>query len=142
MVKFIDIFSNIMTIVVSFIGIYIYIKKRKEIASMFITLMNYSYQLSLSELNHKLEKLSDYNADESEEQKRIIINILHEIMGQIRGNDKLSKHLSEVITKIEKAVSGQSKLTEPIKRILACELRERLRLLNVDNIDDMIGGQL
>ena len=137
--KNVALISNILTIVVSAIAIYIFWTKRKTISFILHLLMNYSYQLSLSELKEKLEKLNDYNAN-SAEQCDIIVNILNEIIGQIRGNDKLRKHFSELLERIEKLASDKRKLTEPRKRAIVSELRERLRNLNVNNIDDMIGG--
>lgn len=100
--------------------------------------MNYSYQLSLSEIKEKLEKLNDYNAKDPEQSEHIV-NILNEIIGQIRGNEKLSKHFSELLSTLETLVSDKRRLTEPRKRAVVSELRERLRHLNISNIDDFVG---
>lgn len=105
---------------------------------MFGLLINYTYQLSLSEIKEKLEKLNDYNAKDSE-QNEIIVNILNEIVGQIRGNDKLKVHFSEILETLEGLLSDRRKLTEPRKRAIVSELRERLRHLNIKNIDDLVG---
>lgn len=105
---------------------------------MFKILLNYSYQLTFSELKEKLEKLNDYNASD-EKENEIIVNIFNEIIGQIKGNHKLKDHFSELLSRIEKAVSNKRKITEPEKRSLVSELRERLRHLNVKNIDDLVG---
>lgn len=136
--KWIALFSNIFTIVASTIAIYIFATKRKSISTVFNILINYTYQLSLSELKEKLEKLNEYNAKNSEENEKII-NILNEIVGQIKGNDKLKNHFSELINEISGFASGRKKLTEAKKRSFVSELRERLRHLNVRNIDNLVG---
>ena len=101
-------------------------------------LVNYTYQLSLSEVKEKLEKLNEYNAkDEIENEK--IVNIFNEIVGQIKGNDKLKEHFSSLLSDIEIYALGKKKLSEPKKRALVSELRERLRHLNVKNIDQLVG---
>jgi hypothetical protein len=114
------------------------VTKRKSISSVFHILLNYSYQLTLSELKEKLEKLNDYNAKDNEQSEQIIY-ILNDIIGQIRGNVKLKKHFSEILESIENLVSDKRKLTEPRKRALVSELRERIRHLNIKNIDDLVG---
>lgn len=136
--EYITIISNGFTIVASGIAIYIFITKRESIYSAFNLLINYSYQLSLSELKEKLEKLNDYKADDPEQYKQII-NILHEIIGQIRGNDKLKDHFSEMLQKLETLLSSKRKLSEPTKRAIVSELRERIRNVNVKNFDDLVG---
>ena len=100
--------------------------------------MNYTYQLSLSEIKEKLEKLNDYSAKDPE-QNETIVNILHDIVGQIIGNDKLKKHFSEILETLEDLLSNRRRLTEPRKRAVVSELRERLRNLNIKNIDDLVG---
>lgn len=126
--------------VASGIAIYIFLTKRKSISSVFNLLMNYSYQLTLSELKEKLERLNDNNADDPKQLDQII-NILHEIMGQIRGNKKLNNHFSETLDRIEALVSNRRKLKEPRKRALISELRERIRHLNIESIDDLVGDK-
>lgn len=130
--------SNVFTILASGIVIYLFYTKRKSIYSVFKLLINYSYQLSLSELKEKLERLNDYNAAEPANREHII-NILNEIMGQIRGNEKLKVHLENLLKRMSRLVSDHGRLTEPRKRALVSELREKLRHLNVKNIDDLVG---
>ncbi|WP_444932874.1 hypothetical protein [Microbulbifer sp. JTAC008] len=137
--KYISLVSNLFTIFASGIAIYLFLAKRKSISSVFHLLMNYGYQLSLSEIKEKLEKLNDYNAKDSDQCEQII-NILNEIIGQIRGNDKLRNHFSSFLNKLEVLVSDRRKLTEPRKRAVVSELRERLRHLNIRNIDDFVGS--
>ncbi len=130
--------SNIFTIFASGIAIYVFFVKRKSIVTVFELLINYTYQLSLSELKENLEKLNEYNANNIDENEKII-NILNDIIGQIKGNDKLSKHFLKSMKEIEVFSSGKKPLTEPRKRALVSELRERLRNLNVRTIDHLIG---
>jgi len=88
--------SDIFSVAASGIAIFLFLFKRKEISSAFGILLNYTYQLSLSELKEKLERLNEYNAKDPEELETVV-NIFHEIMGQIRGNDKLKSHFSRKI---------------------------------------------
>lgn len=132
--------SDVLTIIASSIAIYLFITKRKQISSVFSLLVNYTFQLSLSEIKEKLERLNEYNAKDPESGE-IIENIFHEIIGQIRGNDKLSGHFAELVVRMEDLASNRRKLTEPKKRAVVSELRERLRHLNVENIDDLVGEE-
>lgn len=136
--KYIAFTSNLFTICASGIAIYLFFTKRKTFSSVFHLLINYSYQLTLSELKEKLEKLNDYNAKNSEQNEKIVY-ILNDIIGQIRGNNKLRKHFSELLTQMENLASDKRKLTEPRKRALVSELRERIRHLNLKNIDGFMG---
>lgn len=137
-VSVVSFFANLFTIIASAIAIYIFVTKREQISSVFSLLVNYTFQLSLSEIKEKLERLNDYNAKEPESSE-IIENIFHEIIGQIRGNDKLKGVFSELTDRMEELASNRKKLTEPKKRAVVSELRERLRNLNVTNIDDLVG---
>jgi hypothetical protein len=138
LISYISLISNVFTICASGIAIYLFVAKRKSISSIFHPLINYTYQLTLSEIKEKLEKLNDYNAKDPEQNEQIV-NILNEIIGQIRGNEKLKNHFSELLITIENLVSDKRRLTEPRKRAVVSELRERLRHLNVKNIDDLVG---
>ncbi len=137
-IKFVSFAANFFSIITSGIVIYLFIFKRKSIKSVFRLLVNYSYQLTLSELKEKIEKLNDYNVKNSDECEQVI-NILNDIMGQIKGNNKLNKHLSPTLASIEKLTSDKRRLTEPRKRAFVSELRERVRHLNVENIDNLVG---
>lgn len=135
-------FANLFTIGASGIAIYLFIWKRDAITSVFHMLVNYSYQLSLSELKEKLERLNDYNANESSNVE-VIINIFHEFLGQVRGNDKLKVIMKDQVQKVEDFINRHQKgrpITEPAKRALVSEIREKLRHLNVQTIDQFVGG--
>ena len=130
--------GSLFTTVASGIAIWVFVRKRKAISSVFNLLANFSYQLTLSELKEKLERLNDYNVNNADDMEKIV-NILHELEGQIRGNDKLKLHFSDQVVTIQKFCDKKGALTEPRKRSLVSELRERIRHLNVHNIDDLVG---
>jgi len=136
--KYVSLISNLFTIFASGIAIYIFICKKEEISSVFNLLINYTHQLSLSEVKEKIERLNEYNAKDTEECEKIV-NIFNEIIGQIRGNEKLKKHFKNLLITMETMVSDKRRLTEARKRALVSELRERLRHLNVKSIDTLIG---
>ena len=81
---------------------------------------------------------------DSDKENDVIMNILHEFLGQVRGNDKLKLIMAEQIIMIE-AVIGRSdkgkRMTEQAKRALISEVREKIRHLNVQVIDEIIGGR-
>jgi len=132
--------SNVFTILASGIAIYLFVVKRKAISSAFNLLINYTYQLTLTEVNEKLERLNEYNANDPEQCEQIR-NIVNEIIGQIKGNLKLKGHFKEILLKLESLVADKRRLTEPKKRAAVSELRERIRHLNVMNLDDLVGGK-
>jgi len=136
--KWASLISNVFTVFASGIAIYIFFSKREEISSVFKLLVNYTHQLSLSEVKEKIERLNEYNAKDPEQCEHVV-NIFNEIIGQIRGNDGLKAHFSELLEKMEFLVSDKRRLTEPKKRALVSELRERLRHLNVKSIDNLVG---
>lgn len=136
--KWVTLISNISTVLASWIAIYLFLFKREKISSVFDLLINYTYQLSLSEVKEKIERLNEYNATYPEQREKIV-NIFNEIIGQIKGNHKLKNHFAEFLATLEVLASDKRKLTEPRKRAVVSELRERLRHLNVQNIDNLVG---
>jgi hypothetical protein len=132
-------FSDLFTIIASGIAIYIFFFKRDTISSVIKVLLNYSSQIALSELNSKINRLNDLNANEPTE-KDEIINILNEVAGQIRGNTKLKIYCSDILSKLEGLTEKARNISEPKKRSIVSELREKLRHASVEEIDDLIGG--
>ncbi|MEZ8652104.1 hypothetical protein [Vibrio splendidus] len=133
--------ASLMTIFASGIAIYIFFAKRKTISSLFGLLINYSFQLTLSEMKEKLELLNDYNANNAEDKEKII-NVMSDIVGQIQGNEKLRYHFKDSLRTMDKlAESKPEDITEPRKRRIISETRERLRSLNVSNIDSFMGDK-
>ena len=132
----IKILADSLTIIASSIAIYIFICKKNEVKLLFRVLVNYSYQTTLSEIKAKLDRLNEYNANEPEDIDEIK-NLLHEIAGQIKGNEKLQKKQPELVTRIERFANSKS-MKESTKRSLISEIRELLKNLNVDSIEKYI----
>jgi hypothetical protein len=132
--------AGLMTIAASGLAVFVFVTKREAIASAFRVLLTYSYQLTLAELKEKLERLNDYNANDAQQQEPIV-NILHELVGQIRGNRRLAPHFKGLILQAERLAADKRRLTEPKKRAFVSELRERIRHLNVESMDDLLGEE-
>lgn len=132
--------ANVMTVGASGIAIYLFVFKSKYIATVFNVLVSYSSQLTLSELKEKLDLLNDLHANEANDREEIV-NVLHEITGQLKGNPKLTPHFADLIERISKATSGKSKISEPTKRSIVSEIREKIRHVGILNIEQMSGEQ-
>lgn len=130
--KLISVFADLFTIFASGIAIWIFFTKSKEIKIAFQLMMNWSFQLTLTDLKSKVERLNEYNANNTDEIDEIK-NILHEIAGQMRGNTRLILKAAPLIIKIERFASN-SKITEPKKRALTSEIREILRNIEVNSL--------
>ncbi|WP_194975127.1 hypothetical protein [Aquiflexum lacus] len=135
-VNFASFFSNVMTIIASGLAIFLFFKNRSKIKSAFNLLLSYTFQLSISELKNKIERLNDYNVN-SDEGKQAIIEILHEIQGQFQGNEKLRGLMDKQFMKIKDFNEFPFNLSEPKKRSLVSELRESLRNLELDRFKDL-----
>lgn len=135
-IKFVGFFSNVMTIIASGLAIFLFFKNRSKIKSAFNLLLSYTFHLTLSDLKNKIERLNDYNVN-SDEGKRAIIEILHEIQGQIQGNEKLRMLMEKQFIKVKDFNDFPFNLSEPKKRSLVSELRESLRNLELDRFKDL-----
>ncbi|MDR2906463.1 MAG: hypothetical protein LBU91_00535 [Bacteroidales bacterium] len=129
--------SGLFTIITAGIAIVVYLKNKDKISSTINFVLNYSKQMTLFDIKHKIERLNDYNADDSE-QKKEIINILSEINGQITGNKIIQQELSEQFDKINKYLLRPASLTQPNKRGLVSELREAVKNIDVMNYQKII----
>ena len=128
----INLTANVVTIFASGLAIYLYFSNKDKITTALNTLLNYANQLTLSELKYKIERLNDYNAniiDQNEE----VINIFHDIEGQILGNKYLKEELAEQLIKLSAFTAKNKPITEPKKRSLVSELRESVRTLDASN---------
>lgn len=134
-VSFID---AILSIFAAGIVIYIFISKRKSILSIYHMLLNYSFQTSLNELEINLNRLNDFNADDEKDRENVI-NILNDIVGQMRGNPILKIKCAEILKKMSKFADKPDMLNNPKKRNLVSELRETLRNINIQSYNDMLG---
>lgn len=133
-----DFLNVVVSSIAAIIVIYIFFSKRKAIASIYSLLVNYSIQISLKELDTKLDKLNEYNADESTHRNNVN-NILNEIIGQIRGNPILALKCKLILKKLSEYEENSNILTEPRKRSLISELRETLRNINIQSYDELLG---
>lgn len=132
--------ADVFTIVASGIAIWIFITKRRAITSVFRLLLKYGYQITLSELRSKLDRIADLRvADDT--QKEQIINIMSEVLGQIRGNPRLRSWFAEEMKSVELFISDKQLLSEPAKRTIVAQLRERLRQLELESIDSSQGEE-
>jgi hypothetical protein len=131
--------ADILTIIASGIAIYIFWFKRDKISSVIKVLLNYSSQVALSELNAKIERLNDLNANEPTDIEEIT-NIFYEIAGQIRGNPKLKIFCSDILSKLDGITGKNKKILETTKRSFTAELREKLRHVSINDMDELIGG--
>jgi hypothetical protein len=140
--ELVSLLTNLATIVASGIAIYLFFWKGKYISSVFRVLINYSSQITLSEIINKLDLLNALRWAENKDQEEII-NIMHEITGQLKGNPNLVVHFSELIEKIEKDTSSKNKhkLSEPWKRSIVGEIREKVRHVGILGFDEVSGGR-
>jgi hypothetical protein len=138
-VDIVSFLSDLLTILASGIAIWLFISKRDSFRIIFQVLINFSYQITLHELKYKLEKLNDLNAGDKVEFKEIV-NIFSEITGQLRGNDKLKVHCQDIILQMAEYIDNPKSLTEPKKRSIIHELREKLRNVDIENFEDLLRG--
>ena len=61
------------------------------------------------------------------------IHILNELLGQICGNRSLAQEFEDLTPKFTAIAEDRRRLSEPKKRAMVNELRERLRHTNVEN---------
>lgn len=125
-------FANLFTIFASGIAIWLFFTKSNEIKTAFNLLLNWSFQLTLTDLKSKIERLNEYSAKNPDELEEIR-NILHEIAGQMRGNNQIVKTSNNLISKIEKLATSKN-LDEPRKRSIISEIREVLRNMQVNSV--------
>lgn len=133
----IGIVARLFTITASGIAIYVFFINKEKISSAINLLLNYSKQLTLSELKFKIERLNDFTTNDTE-QKKEVINILSEIEGQIIGNKKIKVELATQSQKINDFIENSRTLTEPKKRSLVSELRESVRNIDISNYQNII----
>lgn len=135
--KVVNFFSSIFSAFAALIAIYLFVFQRKSISSIFHLLLNYSFQMSMTELRIKLDKLNGLNANENEH-KEEVINIFNEIEGQILGNSILKKKCDDILKKISTYVNNPINLTEAKKRSIVSELRENLRDIDIQRYSEII----
>lgn len=130
-------FANTLTIGLGCLTLYLFIAKRKEIATAFNLFMNFSYQTTLAELRWKLDKLNEYRVTEPTHIEEIR-SLIHDVAGQIRGNRKINDADPELAKALEKFADGN--MTEPKKRSVISNVREKIKNLGIDNFEDIMGN--
>ena len=130
-----DITHKSISIFASSIAVYVFFFKADAIKAVFKVLTSYASQQTLGELRSKLDRLNNLSYNEPTH-KEEIINLLSDIVGQIKGNKKLFSHCEEIIDKISNLTESPKKLTEPIKRSAISQLRELLRHYDIINYAD------
>lgn len=126
--------------IAAIIAISLFFSKRKSFSNIFKVLLNYTFNITLSELKSKIESLNDLKVNNPED-KDEILNIIGDIVGQINGNPKIKKRCSASITKLDNFIDNPESLTEPQKRSVISELKERLRGLGTESYEEIIGGK-
>jgi len=138
---FVDFLAKLGATFVAGITIYLFFVKGKAISSIFKTIMGYTYQLTLTELTSKLENLNELTADDAIQNKQVVY-ILSEIVGQVKGNEHLRNIFqsdNKLLKKMEKYTEGDGKLTEPVKRSMVSQIREKLRTASTETYRDFSG---
>lgn len=136
-VNIISFFANLLTIFASAIAIYLFLFRGAEFQAAFKLILSWSFQVTLSDLKNKLERLNDYTVNEPTHIQEIR-SILYEIAGQIRGNPKLNKIIPDFAFRLDNIASSRQ-LTEPKKRALISELRETIRNIEINSITTSAG---
>lgn len=134
---YIELISNSLTIFTAIIAIFVYYKNKDKISSAINFVLNYSKKLTLTELKYKVERLNDFTTNDTE-QKKEIINILSEIEGQVIANAYIKENLKIQLEKINGFIDNSKTLTEPKKRSLVSELRERINNIDISNYQELI----
>ncbi|MEL7664111.1 MAG: hypothetical protein AAGU10_08280 [Methanosarcina mazei] len=136
-ITFID---SILSIILTSIGLYLFITKRKSIKRLFTLLTNYSLQNTISELNEKLNELHNLSAeDKNIVKRREILCIFHDIKGQIEGNKFLKNEFVEDFDDFREYFDGTKEITNADKRRMASRFREKLKTLNLETYNDLVG---
>ena len=133
----VNLLANLLTIIASGVAIYLFTSNKEKLSSALNAIVNYSIQLTLSELKYKVERLNDYTTNDKDQLVEVI-NILNEIEGQIIGNKVLESALSEQLAKISNFTNSPRTLSEPKKRSLVAELREKIRHIDLSNYRKII----
>jgi len=116
-----------------FAGLLFYFTKRQKIGVLYKAIIGLRNQESFRELTRKLDHLERLNVERKEEQKEVV-NLLGEVLGQLRVNPALNSVSTENQRRLNSILDGSVKATEAFKRQICSELREGLRGLSYDSI--------
>jgi hypothetical protein len=86
----------------------------------------------------KLDQLNDLNCDDTDEviEARCVVG---EIAGQLRGRPALKDQFADIMKKLNSLSEGRIELTNPRKRALVSELREKLKCADLVNYKQLAG---
>ncbi len=136
-IQSLNLIESVLSIGAAGIVVYLFIYKRKSISSIYHILLNYTFRTTIMELKIKIEKLNDLNANDDTDRKDVI-NILNEIVGQMRGNPILNRNCTEIINKLSKSANSP-RLNDARKRTVLFELRENLNYIDVQEHNNILG---
>lgn len=131
--------ANLLSIAAVLSGAYLYYTKREKISAVYNVVLGLRHQESFRELNRRLDHLDRLNI-ETKEQRGEAINLLAEILGQLKSNHHLATPAASVITKLTPIIEQGTKMNESAKRQVCAELREVLRGLNYEAISNLSEG--
>ena len=132
--------ANALTIIVSLLAIIIFLTKRKSIATAIKLLLNYSFRSTFSELTSKLDKLVDLRSEDPEQKKEMIC-LLNDIIGQVKGNKKLHVACDKLIRQFVKYAERPDRVNDPTTRSLVSQLRETLKYIDLKDFDGILGEE-
>lgn len=135
-----DFLNVIFSTIAAFIFVYLFYSKRDYILSIYKFLVNYTFQISLNELYKKIDELNQYDADEITHRQKVI-EIINEIIGQMRGNPIMVKKCKPILKRLSKYEEQPDLLTNPRKRSLMAELKETLRNINIQSYRELTGDK-
>ena len=132
--------ANALSIIVSLLAIIIFLTKRKSIATAIKLLLNYSFRSTFSELTSKLDKLVDLRSEDPEQKKEMIC-LLNDIIGQVKGNKKLHVACDKLIRQFVKYAERPDRVNDPTTRSLVSQLRETLKNIDLKDFDGILGEE-
>ncbi|BAV97543.1 hypothetical protein bcgnr5371_60630 [Bacillus cereus] len=136
--KAIEVLADVGTIIASGIAIWLFATKQSELRALIRAITNFVQQSSLAELRLKIETLGDLHAA-NETHRDEIVEVFHDICGQIDGNPILRHRLQDLSSRMRQATGNARRpITEPLKRSLVSELRESLRHLDANNYTEAV----
>jgi hypothetical protein len=135
MYNLLDILEKIISLFASSIALYIFFFQRDKIKTLFEILLNYSLKTTLSEITSKIDRLNDFSVNDKDG-KHKILNLLHEIEGQLSGNKFLAGECSDFVKRLNRINKNPDGLNEPLKRKMTSELREIIKNLDIKNLSN------
>lgn len=129
-------FNLVFTTIAAIIFVYLFFFEGKAISSIYKLLLNHFFQISQYEIYDKIKEVNGYNANENQQKVR---EILCDIKGQMRGNPILAKNCKLILKKLSKFEQHPEELNNNIKFELMSELKEKIRYINIQSYDELLG---